>query len=108
MTFMAEREMTELLDIKDKTRGLSTDLLGSRNLHVWLAPLPLPKSLRDCAAVARDKRVSLGGSRAKIALLDIGHAVMSVERHANLVATNAGTVTIESAAGTPVVYQAPD
>jgi hypothetical protein len=68
MTFMAEREMNRLLEVKDRTGGLSTDRLGGRNLHPWLGLLPLRPPDSDCAVVARDKRIPLPGSRASIAL----------------------------------------
>src|ERR1700760_4962596 len=39
MTFGGEREMADVLDVKDRTGGRSTDALGSRNLH---AGVPAP------------------------------------------------------------------
>jgi hypothetical protein len=106
MTFMAEREMMELLDVKDRTGGLSTDLLGSRNLHPWLAPLPIQGSDRGCAAVARDHRFPITESHATVAGLDIAQAVTNLERHVKLDRVTGGPVTIPSPHGTPVVYHA--
>src|SRR5262249_36532180 len=34
--FCAETEMKQLLGVKGRTAGLSTDLLDGRNCHVWL------------------------------------------------------------------------
>lgn len=101
MTFMAERGMAELLNVKDRTGGLSTDLLGGRNLHPWLAPLPM-RNETGYAVVARDKRVTAPGSDASLARHDIAQSVTNLERHANFEGVAAGPVTILSAEGTPV------
>lgn len=104
LSFMAEREMVELLDVKDRTGGLSTDLLGGRNLHPWLAPLPLRGSDRGCAVIARDKRLPIPDSQATVAALDVTQAVMTIERHVTLRPAARGPVVIPSIDGTPVVY----
>ena len=104
MTFMAEQEMNRLLEVKDRTGGLSTELLGGRNLHPWLAPLPLRAPEAGCAAVARDKRVPLPEGRASIARHDITQTVTNLERHTIIKPARRGPVTIDSSLGTPVVY----
>ena len=58
LAFMAETEMGRLLDIKDRTGGLSTERLGERNMHASISPVPLGRG-RDYAAVVHDKRVPL-------------------------------------------------
>jgi hypothetical protein len=108
MALGAEQEMLKVLEVKDRTGGLSTDALGGRNLHPWLAPLPLVDADRACAAVAQDRRFPLSGSAAKVASLDIAHAVLPLEQHTSFEGVAAGPVTIDSAAGTPVVYRASD
>jgi hypothetical protein len=104
LSFMAEEEMAELLMVKDRTGGLSTDLLGGRNLHPWLAPLPIRGADRGCAAVARDRRIPVPASRAAVPALDFAQAVTNFERHATMEGVPASRVTIDSAGGIPVVY----
>ncbi|HLX32613.1 MAG TPA: hypothetical protein VKR79_07580 [Gaiellaceae bacterium] len=82
LVFGAEQAMARLLSVKDKTGGLSTDRLGRRNIHIWLAPLPLRARDRNCAAVVRDRRVPIPASEAQIARLDVLQAAGDFERHA--------------------------
>ncbi|WP_345259848.1 hypothetical protein [Streptomyces hundungensis] len=81
LTFGAEREMYRVLHVKGKTGGLNTDRLGGRNFHAYLAPIPLPMGLRDCAAVAHDIRHPIPGSPASLAALDVRQALFPLERH---------------------------
>jgi len=104
MAFGAEQEMARVLDTKDRTGGLSTDRLGGRNLHAWLAPLSLPKPDRGCAVVARDKRFDLPGSDASVAQLDVAHTLANIEHHTGLQGVPVGRVVVRSPKGTPVVY----
>jgi hypothetical protein len=104
MTFMAEQEMRRVLEVKDRTGGLNTDRLGDRNLHAWLAPLPVRDEDRACAAVVRDKRVTLQGTAVKIPMHDFAQAAFSIERHTRFVPIRNGSTRIDSAAGTPLVY----
>ena len=104
ISFMAEREMAALLDVKDRTGGLSTDLLGGRNLHPWLSPLPITGSDRACAAVACDKRVPIPGGRASVPAHDFAQAVTNEERHTSPRPVSTPRVTIDSPVGMPVVY----
>lgn len=69
--FVAESGMARLLRVKGETGGLNTDRLSSRNCHIWLAPLDMPKHLRTCAVVASDRRLKLPSEWAKIPLLDL-------------------------------------
>lgn len=85
MVFCAEREMERLLHTKAVTGGLNTYKLGGRNCHLWLAPLDVPRSLRGCAVVARDRRVKAG--LISMPLFDGNQAVFSGERFMHAVAT---------------------
>jgi hypothetical protein len=105
MTFMAEQEMRRVLEVKDRTGGLNTDRLGDRNLHAWLAPLPVRDEDRVCAAVVRDKRVTLPGTAVRVPMHDFAQSAFSIERHTRFVPIRNGPTRIDSAAGTPVVYR---
>jgi hypothetical protein len=85
MVFCAEREMERLLLTKAATGGLNTYKLGERNLHLWLAPLDVPKHLRECAAVARDRRARSSSRRIKMPLFDANQAVYCGERFVHAV-----------------------
>jgi len=80
MGFCAEREMERLLHTKAATGGLNTYKLGEKNLHLWLAPLNIPKSLRGCAAVARDRRAKTPPGLNEIPLFDVNQATYTGER----------------------------
>ena len=83
MTFDAEREMEELLRIKASTEGLNTDLLRGRNCHISLDALPPPRKrppFRRYAAVAFERRTTLGASSAVVSVVDARNAVETVER----------------------------
>ena len=77
MKFLAEREMTEVLLVKAKTRGMNTDALGGRNCHIWVAPANLPPSLTGCAAIAHDQRGDMGN--VQMPLLDLWQAINTIE-----------------------------
>jgi hypothetical protein len=104
MTFMAEQEMRRVMEVKDRTGGLNTDRLGERNLHAWLAPLPVRDEDTGCAVVARDKRVALPGTNVRIPMHDFAQSGLNLERSTRLVGVRSGPTRIESARGTPVVY----
>jgi hypothetical protein len=104
MTFMAEQEMRRVFEVKDRTGGLNTDQLGGRNLHAWLAPLPVRHEDRSCAVVVRDKRVTLPGTAVRIPMHDFAQSALSIERHTRFVPVRSGPTQIDSTEGTPVVY----
>ena len=80
MVFCTEREMERLLHTKAATGGLNTYKFGEKNLHLWLAPLNIPKSLRGCAAVARDRRAKPPSGLNEIPLFDANQATYTGER----------------------------
>lgn len=86
MTLGAETQMYRVLRIKGATGGLVSDKLEGRNLHPWLAPLPLADRLQTCAAVVYDRTVKLKDSRAKVGMFDLTHAVNTHERFSRIVA----------------------
>jgi hypothetical protein len=85
MTFIAEREMAELLTIKGKTHGLNTDLFGEMNCQASLYPVDVALNFRSCAALALERRHSLPGSAAQVSVLDVNQAIACGERFAEIV-----------------------
>ena len=77
--------MHEVLKVKDRTGGLSTDRLGGRNIHPWLMPLDLPDQDRGCAGLVRDRRIAIPGAQVEIPMLDMAHALLNRERHQMIV-----------------------
>jgi hypothetical protein len=88
MTFCAEREMERLLHTKAATGGLNTYKLGEKNLHLWLAPLNIPMSLRECAAVVRDRKVRSASGLTEIPLFDVNQSIYCGERFMHLTESN--------------------
>jgi hypothetical protein len=78
-TFIAEPGMEQLLRIKGETGGLNTNRLRGRNCHIWLAPLSVPESLRDCAAIVLDRRLPLQSAPVALPLLDIQQTILTSE-----------------------------
>lgn len=104
-TFMAEQEMMDLLDIKDRTGGLSTDLLKGRNVHAWLGLLPLRHEDTMAAAVVRDQRLPLSHTNVAAPRLDVLLAQGQFEQRIRVEGSQRGTVHIDSAAGVTVVHE---
>jgi hypothetical protein len=104
-TFMAEQEMGRLLDIKDRTGGLSTDRLGGRNVHPYLGCLPLNSEDAMSAAVVFDKRLPLSGTSVAAPRLDILLAQGNFEERVKTVGSQLGPVQMSSPKGTPVMYE---
>ena len=82
----AETQMYRVLRIKGATGGLVSDKLEGRNLHPWLAPLPIADRLRTCAAIVNDRTVTLTDGRAKVGMFDLTHAVNTHERFSKIAA----------------------
>ena len=87
MSFGAETGMKRLIDMKDTTGGLSTNLLNGRNIHASISPNPakLPGG-SDYGAIAVDHRKQVSPSGATIARLDVWQALSTKERHSKAVA----------------------
>lgn len=80
LLFMAEFEMTGLLEAKAQTRGLNTLALDGRNCHVWV-PIPFPSvAPYGYAAIGYDRRISLPHTTASVSMMDVSHAVQTNER----------------------------
>jgi hypothetical protein len=103
-TFMAEQEMTALLNIKDRTGGLSTDSLGGRNVHPWLGLLPLPHQDAMAAAVVHDKRLPLSFTNVAVPRLDVLLTMGQFESRIQVEGSLRDRVAIDNPGGTPVVY----
>jgi hypothetical protein len=84
LVFGAETGMYRLLKIKGATGGLVSDQLEGRNLHPWLVPFPLGDKITDCVGVVYDRTVEAAGSRARVGMFDITHAVDNHERFSSL------------------------
>jgi hypothetical protein len=80
LVFCAEREMERLLHTKATTGGLNTYKFGAKNLHLWLAPLNVPRKLRGYAALARDRRIRTASGLIEIPLLDANQTIYTGER----------------------------
>lgn len=81
MAFAVDREMADLLDVKDRTRGRSTDQLGDRNLHFHVPPKMLAGRDPDSyVVIGRDRTVRKFETRANIPMLDVGYVLASSER----------------------------
>src|ERR1700722_1749379 len=81
MTFGGEQEMADVLAVKDLTKGLSTDLLGERNLHALVPPNFIPAGEdQPCVLVAKDRRIPVTDSEVAIPALDVHFALHNHER----------------------------
>jgi len=70
VVYGAETAMREVLDIKARTGGRSTDLLGERDLHAYFMP-PIRKSTNsNSALISRDRGDSVPGTELFISKLD--------------------------------------
>jgi hypothetical protein len=70
LVYGAETAMSEVLDIKARTGGRSTDLLGERDLHAYFMP-PIRKSTdSNSALISRDRGDSVPGTELVISKLD--------------------------------------
>jgi hypothetical protein len=77
-------DMRRVLDVKERTHGLNTDLLGGRNLHIWLKDLVRHEMVHMLGMIAVEKRPPQKCHRVpfeeRISKLDMHHAVWEVER----------------------------
>jgi hypothetical protein len=88
MEFCAEREMERLLLTKAATGGLNTYKFGEKNLHLWLAPLEVPKRLIGCTAIVRDRRMRSESGLIEIPLFDANQSIYCGERFMHLTEAN--------------------
>jgi hypothetical protein len=88
LVFCAEREMERLLLTKAATCGLNTYKFGEQNFHLWLAPLKVPKRLRGCAAIVKDRRTRSRSGLTEIPLFDANQAVYCGERFVHATEAN--------------------
>jgi len=80
MTFGGEREMAQVLHVKDRTRGRSTDLLGARNVHAGVPKQLLSRGAdHGCVLVARDRLLQAPGTNVRLAVLDVLQAILNQE-----------------------------
>jgi hypothetical protein len=79
LVFGAETQMHRLLETKGATGGLVSDQLDGRNLHPWVAPLPVAKHLKTCVAIANDVSMSTNNGDVSVALYDIELAINNHE-----------------------------
>lgn len=84
LSYGAEVEMRRLLDVKDRTGGLSTDRFGDRNVHSTV-PSPSGAGNHHFGAVARDRRQVVSPQGASIARLDLYLALRTPERFSRIV-----------------------
>jgi hypothetical protein len=77
--FGAEKGLEKLFVVKAKTLGLNTDLFNGLNCHIWLAPLEISESYKNCAVLVKDKRLLLPTSKLMIPILDINQAIYTHE-----------------------------
>ena len=85
LTFCADPQMLEVLEVKGRTGGRNTEELGTRNLHVCPHP-DLVEELGGCSWVGEDTGWERG--RVLLAQPDVEMALRAKERHD-------GTVVIE-------------
>lgn len=70
LTYGAETAMSEVLDVKDRTGGRSTDLFGERDVHAYFVPEVPNIPGRHAALISRDVRETVSGSDIGLAKLD--------------------------------------
>jgi hypothetical protein len=85
-TLGAETQMYRVLQIKGATGGLVSDRLEGRNLHPWLAPLPIASKFRNCVGIVYDRSITLRDGRTKVGMFDLTHAVNTHERFSRFAA----------------------
>jgi hypothetical protein len=70
VTYGAETAMSEVLDIKARTGGRSTNLLGERDLHAYFMPPIRKPTDSNSALISRDHGDSVPGTKLIISKLD--------------------------------------
>jgi hypothetical protein len=75
--FPAERGMADVLDVKGKTGGLSTDRLEGRNCHIYLGNRT--RQWGNCAAIGHDISFNLGNPLCKLSIVDLNITTVDCE-----------------------------
>lgn len=79
LTFGAETEMNELLEVKGRTRGKNTDRLGRRNCHLSMMSFSSPgPGVPPCFSVAEDRTFEIAGQH--IPWVELNDVTVGVER----------------------------
>jgi hypothetical protein len=86
LPYGAETAMSEVLDVKDRTGGRSTDLLGEEDLHVYFLP-PVIEEPGHHAIVSRDVVDVVPGTNVRLAKLDSLFAINVNMNMATVVST---------------------
>jgi hypothetical protein len=79
VTFNAERQMRQLLDLKGRTGGLNTDKLEGKNCHLFLTEVAARK-VGDLAVIAHDIAAPVGNSSINLSAADLEMALLSNEK----------------------------
>lgn len=79
LSFCAEREISQLFDVKARTGGLNTDKCEGSNCHVYLGDRFVEK-VGNWAVIGRDHSSSRPEWLYKLSVVDVNLAVMSDER----------------------------
>ena len=94
LNFCAEKEIAKLLDIKGRSVGTNTELLGGKNLHIMLAP-PFPNGLGGKAIIGEDRLIPFGHSA--FPMIDLNYVLMEVEHFKILDVTDADSHDVSAA-----------
>lgn len=70
VVYGAETAMSDVLDIKARTGGRSTDLLGARDLHAYFLPSIAKSTDSNSALISRDRGDTVPGTNLFISKLD--------------------------------------
>ena len=79
VSYNAEMGMRQMLDIKGRTGGLTTERLNGMNCHLYLTAEARAKA-GDYAAIVHDKTAPIGDTGMRLAGVDLGHSLHSNEQ----------------------------
>lgn len=79
ISWVAEREIMKLIDIKAQTHGLSTDRFEGRNCHVTLGDRAIAR-IGDWAAIGRDQGIQIPNRSLSLSVIDANLALLAEER----------------------------
>jgi hypothetical protein len=81
MTFGAERQMHQVLEIKGTAAGRNSRVLTPRNVHLSLPGFSWPETYGNCFAIAEDRCLVLPESGHELPYVDCAQAVLTSERY---------------------------